>query len=54
MKLSSWKSKHLSVVGRLVLIEYVLTSIAMFMMSFFEVPCGVLEKLDYYRLSFFW
>jgi hypothetical protein len=33
-KLSSWKSKHLSAVGRLVLIEYVLTSIAMFMLSF--------------------
>jgi hypothetical protein len=26
----------------------------MFMLSFFEVPRGVLEKLDFYRSSFFW
>jgi len=26
----------------------------MFMLSFFEVPKGVLEKLDYYRSRFFW
>jgi len=53
-KLCSWKSKHLSVGGRLLLIDAVLTSIAMFMLSFFEVPKGILEKLDYYRSRFFW
>ena len=37
-KLSSWKGKHLSVGGRLVLINSVLTSLVMFMLSFFEVP----------------
>ena len=26
----------------------------MFMLSFFEVPRGVLEKLEYYRSRFFW
>jgi hypothetical protein len=26
----------------------------MFMLSFFEVPRGVLERLDYYRSRFFW
>ena len=26
----------------------------MFMISFFEVPWGVLEKLEYYRSRFFW
>jgi len=52
-KLSSWKGKHLSVGGRLVLINSVLTSLAMFMLSFFEVPRGVLEKLEYYRSRFF-
>jgi hypothetical protein len=36
-KLSSWKAKHLSVGGRLVLINYILTSLVMFMLSFFEV-----------------
>jgi hypothetical protein len=26
----------------------------MFMLSFFEVPKGVLEKIDYYRSRFYW
>lgn len=39
-KLSSWKGKHLSVGGRLVHINSVLTSFIMFMLSFFEVPKG--------------
>ncbi|WVZ61942.1 hypothetical protein U9M48_011747, partial [Paspalum notatum var. saurae] len=39
--------------GRLVLINSVLSSLPMFMMSFFEVPRGVLKKLDYYRSCFF-
>lgn len=53
-KLSSWKDKHLSVGGRLVLINFVLTSLALFMLSFFEVPRGILEKIDYYRSHFYW
>jgi hypothetical protein len=47
-KLSSWKGKDLSVDGSLVLINSVLTSLTMFMLSFFEVPKGVLEKIDYF------
>jgi hypothetical protein len=42
----------LSVGGRLVLINFVLTSLPMFMLSFFEVPKGVLEKIDYFRSRF--
>jgi hypothetical protein len=53
-KLSSWKAKHLSVGGRLILINSVLTSLLIFMLSFFEVPRGVLEKIDYYRSRFYW
>ena len=53
-KLSSWKGKHMSVGGRLVLINSVLTSLTMLMLSIFEVLKGVLEKLDYYRSRFFW
>jgi hypothetical protein len=52
-KLSSWKGKLLSSGGRLVLINSVLSSLPMFMMSFFRIPKGVLEKLDYYRSRFF-
>jgi hypothetical protein len=53
-KLSSWKGKHLFVGGCFVLINSVLTSLVMFMLSFFEVPRGVLEKIDYYRSRFYW
>jgi hypothetical protein len=53
-KLSSWKGKLLSVGSRLVLINFVLTSLAIYMLSFFEVPRGVLKELDYYRSRFFW
>jgi hypothetical protein len=52
--LSSWKGKHLSMGGRLILINSVLTSMVIFMLSFFEVPRGVLEKIDYYRSRFYW
>ena len=53
-KLSGWKGKMLSVSGRLVLINSVLSNFSMFMLSFFEVPRGVLKRLDYYRSRFFW
>jgi hypothetical protein len=53
-KLSSWKGKLLTSGGRLVLINYVLSSLPLFMLSFFRIPKGVLEKLDYYRSRFFW
>jgi hypothetical protein len=39
--------------GRLVLINSVLSSLPMYMMSFFRIPKGVLEKLGYYRSRFF-
>jgi hypothetical protein len=53
-KLSSWKGKMLSLGGRLDLINSVLSSLPMYMMSFFRIPKGVLDKLDYYRSRFFW
>jgi hypothetical protein len=31
----------------------VLTSLPIFILSFFDVPKGVLEKIDYFRSSFF-
>jgi hypothetical protein len=53
-KLCSWKGKLLFVGRRLVLINSVLTSLPMYMLSFFEIPRGVLKKIDYYRSRFFW
>ena len=52
-KVSSWKGKLLSSGGRLVLINSVLSSLPMYMMSFFAIPKGVLKRLDYYRSSDF-
>src|SRR3954467_1302953 len=40
--------------GRLILINSVLTSMPMFLLSFFLVPVGVRKKLDFYRSRFFW
>jgi hypothetical protein len=36
------------------LINSVLTSLVMFMLSFFEIPRGVLERIDCFRSGFFW
>jgi hypothetical protein len=35
------------------LINYVLTSLSMFMLPFFKIPKGVLKKIEYYRSHFF-
>jgi hypothetical protein len=51
--LNGWKGKLLSIGGRLVLVYSVLTSLTMFMLSFFEVPREVLAKLDKFRSCFF-
>src|SRR3989337_3230430 len=40
--------------GRLIFINSVLTSLPMFLLSFFEVPVGVWKRLDFYRSRFFW
>jgi hypothetical protein len=53
-RLSSWKGKYLLVGGRLVSINLMLMSLLLFTMSFFEVPRGVLEKIDFYRSIFYW
>jgi hypothetical protein len=52
-KLSCWKGKLLPYEGRLVLINSILSNLAKFMLSFYEVPKEVLYKLDFYRSRFF-
>jgi hypothetical protein len=52
--LSGWRSKMLSVGGRLVLINSVISSLSMFMMSFFEILRGGVEKARFFRSWFFW
>jgi hypothetical protein len=46
-KLSSWIGKLLSYGDRLILINSVLTSLPMFMLSFLEIPIGVRKRLDF-------
>ena len=53
-KLASWAAKMLSYGDRLVLINSVLTSLSMFLLSFFRIPVGVRKRLDYFRSRFFW
>jgi hypothetical protein len=53
-KLSCWKGKMLSVGGRSVLINSILSGLPTFMLSFFEISKGVLKKLEYFRSRFFW
>jgi hypothetical protein len=38
----------------LVPINYVLSSLPMFMLSFLEIPKGVRKRLDLFRSRFFW
>ena len=43
-RLSSWKGKNLSIGGRLMLINSILSSLSMYMMFFFDIPKGVRKK----------
>jgi hypothetical protein len=52
-KMSSWIGKLLSCGDHLVLVNSVLTSLPIFMLSFFEIPKGVWKRLDYFRSRFF-
>jgi hypothetical protein len=52
-KLGCWAGKLLSYGDRLVLINSVLTSLPMFMLSFFDLPKGVRKRLDFFRSRFF-
>jgi hypothetical protein len=52
-KLSSWLGKLLSYGDRLIRINSILTSLPMFMLSFFEIQKGVRKSLDFFRSRFF-
>jgi hypothetical protein len=52
-RLSGWKGKMLTVGGKLVLINSLLSSLPMFMLSFLGLPRGVLEMIECFRSRFF-
>jgi hypothetical protein len=43
----------LSYEGKLILINLFLSSLALFILSFFKIPKGILHKLDFYGSRFF-
>jgi hypothetical protein len=53
-KLGCWRGKLLSNDDRRVLINSILSSLPVFMLSFLEIPKGARKILDFYRSSFFW
>jgi hypothetical protein len=52
VKLSSCIGKLLSNGDSLTLINYVLTSLPMFLLSYFKITVGVRKRLDYFRSCF--
>jgi len=53
-RLSRWKGRCLTMVGRICLIKSVLSSIPLFFMSLFKLPSGVAGKLIKIQRNFLW
>jgi len=52
-RLSAWKSKHLSLGGRLVLLNSVLSSLPVYALSFFKAPSGIISFIESILNCFF-
>lgn len=53
-KLSKWKSRYLSLGGRVVLNNAVLDAIPTYMMSLFPILVNVVDRIDSLRRNFLW
>ncbi|XP_058774729.1 uncharacterized protein LOC131649001 [Vicia villosa] len=53
-RLSSWKNKHLSIGGRIVILKSVLFAIPVYFLSFFKIPPGIIFKLESIFKQFLW
>lgn len=53
-KLGCWQGKLQSIGGRLVLLNSSLSGVLMYMLSFYELPKGVEDRMDYFRKRFLW
>jgi len=53
-RLTGWKSKNLSLGGRLVLLKSVLSSLPVYFLSFFKAPASILSSIEYIFNCFFW
>ncbi|GKV32081.1 hypothetical protein SLEP1_g40712 [Rubroshorea leprosula] len=53
-KLASWKGQNLSLGGRITLLNSVLSSLPVHLMSAYKIPKGTLYSLDKIRRNFLW
>ncbi|XP_019414594.1 PREDICTED: uncharacterized protein LOC109326361 [Lupinus angustifolius] len=53
-RLANWKIKHIFFVGRLTLINFVLNSVPIYMLSLYKAPKKVISKLLSLEKSFLW
>jgi hypothetical protein len=53
-KLARWKGSSLSKAGRLVLVNSMLSALALYWLSFYKCPIWVLKKIDAFRRNLFW
>lgn len=53
-RLQGWATNHLSIAGRLILINAVLSSIPTYFMSVFKLPAWVINEIDKTRRKFLW
>ncbi|CAN0825290.1 LINE-1 retrotransposable element ORF2 protein [Linum grandiflorum] len=53
-RLDSWKVKHLSFGGRLVMVKHVLESLPIYYMSLFKAPCSVINQIEKKMRTFLW
>jgi len=54
-RLSGWKSKNLSLGGRLVLLKSVLSSLLVYFLSFFKAPACIISSIEsIFNCFFFW
>jgi hypothetical protein len=53
-KLNSWRHKHISLGGRLVLINSVLNSLPIFFLSFMRMPVQIAKKVTRIQREFLW
>jgi len=51
-KNSCWKGSTLSIGGRVILINYVLSALPLYYLSFFKIPSWVIKKIDIIRSKF--
>ncbi|GKV11739.1 hypothetical protein SLEP1_g22962 [Rubroshorea leprosula] len=53
-KLTGWNNRFLSMGGRIVCINFVLSSLPVFLMSAYLIPMGVIKRIDSIRRAFLW